>query len=194
MTRLRQAENGGIAQVDCVLPQCVESYDVMAQRQLYSGGVSKKERGKKEDRGGREQWDGARIREIRDDRKLSQDELAEAARVSAGDISRHERNDIKSNPSVDSLVRIALALHVPMHVLFQPVGSPIPRPDQERRSVESSGEDSPLLERLVKTLDAEYEGEDSWRGDVLKAVAALNRALRRADPAPSTGTAGKTRS
>lgn len=124
MTRNCQAENE-VNDVDRRrLPQVTESYDVAGFRRLYSGGVAKRT-GQKERQGGRELWDGKRIREVREERKLSRPQLAEASGVNEDDIGRHERNDPASNPSMDTLVRLALALKVRPGVLLEPTGTQI---------------------------------------------------------------------
>jgi len=64
--------------------------------------------------------------EIRLARGFSQDALARAARISRGDVSRHERNHASSNPSLDVLLRLASALNVPATTLFECPGAPIP--------------------------------------------------------------------
>ena len=141
------------------MSQDAESYDVRARARLYSRGVAKrKERRSKHV--GRELWDAARIREIREDRRLSQGELASLSSVSMSEISRHERNASASNPTIDVLVRIALALEVPIDSLFDPVGAPIPRSKEWRRvQIVDTGGGARLEDRLselflyLKTLD-----------------------------------------
>jgi len=73
----------------------------------------------------RDLW-STRLREIRIARGFSQDALARAAGIARGDVSRHERNHRASNPSLDILLRLASALHVPAAALFEIPGSPIP--------------------------------------------------------------------
>lgn len=178
------------------LPQRVESYDVTTHARLYSATVAKKS-GRKVPTVGRDLWDGKRIREIREARGLSQDDLSGLTGVSKGDISRHERNDDASNPSVAALIRIALALKVPPTTLFEPVGVPFPRPGKDPVDVGRPSDSVPALEQLrLAQLEAEAPAEDNTRGDihraqhalaaaqdaVAKAGAALNRALRRTDP------------
>lgn len=143
---------------------------------------------------GRELWDGGRIREIREARGHSQDKLSDLTGVSKGDISRHERNDEKSNPSVAALVRIALALHVPMTALFESVGSFIPRSEGETghagSAVGNTGGGAGLADSLGRAL-REYEQTGQipkdWRGDVLVAIFALTRALQRPESAADAG-------
>lgn len=59
---------------------------------------------------------GARIRNIRLSKKLTQEKLAEAADLSSSYISRVENGD--SAPSLDSLYHIALAMNVGIEVLI----------------------------------------------------------------------------
>jgi len=54
-------------------------------------------------------------------------------------------------------------------------------------------ERSAVLDQLLREIDIEAPADDSWRGDVLKALAALTRALRRADTRAVTGEAAKAR-
>jgi transcriptional regulator with XRE-family HTH domain len=148
----------------------------------------------------RRRWDGRRIREVREARGVSQKTLAEASGLSEGDISRHERNDEKSNPSVDSLVRLSTALHVPTATLLEPVGTPIPRPDEESGDAQGQPttrrprQDHPILQAQIDKLDMEMPAEHTWRGDVLKAIGVLDRALRRPDPGSIAPPITKTRS
>jgi transcriptional regulator with XRE-family HTH domain len=66
-----------------------------------------------------------------------------------------------------------------------------PRPKESGRVERPEGD--PLFAALAQgltELDANTPAEDSWRGDILKAIAVLNRALRRGGaagepPAPS---------
>jgi transcriptional regulator with XRE-family HTH domain len=139
-------------------------------------------------------WDGSRLAEIREARGYSQPDLAEKSGVSVGDISRHETNSAKSNPAIATLGRLAVALRVPLDCLFQPVGSRVPRPEETGHAEADKGrtiERSALYEAAIAALDVEMPAEDTWRGDVLKAIAALNRALRRPDPGASTQPAAK---
>lgn len=161
---------------------------LLTESRLYSPQVAKT---RTERKGGRELWDGQRIREIREFRRLSQQALADAAGTSKGDVSRHERNDPTSNPSVDVLARIADALSVPVFTLLEAVGSPIPEKATATRDERQHGAGGgvPALERIILgDLDRDAPAEDSTRGDILRAqhalasaTAALNRALRRAD-------------
>lgn len=60
---------------------------------------------------------GARLRAVRDERKLSQRELAQRAGVSTNAISLIERDE--NSPSVATLQNLASALHVKMSYFFE---------------------------------------------------------------------------
>lgn len=131
---------------------------------------------------GRNLWDGARLRELREARGLTQGDLGGAAGIGAAEISRHERNDESSNPTIAVLARLARALSMPLAVLFEPVGSAIPRPEEsghyeDRQRRQDQG--NQFLATILAHVDEETPAEDTVRGDILKAVAVLNRALRR---------------
>lgn len=90
-------------------------------------------------------------------------------------------------PQIDTLERIANAMGLTLAQLVAEA-----RPEEPiRDAVESH----PLLEALLRQLDAaEPVAEDSWRGDVLQAIAVLTRALRRPDAAgPVARTPGAPR-
>jgi transcriptional regulator with XRE-family HTH domain len=74
---------------------------------------------------GRKAWDGARLREIRIFRGMSQADLAAMSRIGKSEISRHERNAPASNPTIAAMGRLSIALDVELSTLFQPVGAPI---------------------------------------------------------------------
>lgn len=188
---IRQAKSAQYVELFCADAQVVEPQTVTTQRRVYSQRVSHRI----ERKGGRELWDGARIKEIREERRLSQKEVAALAGSTDGEISRHERNAPNSNPAVDVLVRISRALDVPLPCLFEPVGTPIPRPDEGEAGhadADDRSQGSALLERVLHQLDSETPAEDSWRGDVLKAVAALNRALRRTNTDDGAATSDRS--
>jgi hypothetical protein len=116
------------------------------------------------------------------------------SRINKSDVSRHETNNDSSNPTVETLGDLSIALDVPIAALLEPVGSPIPRPSKEspdarEMDARPDGEESTVadyLGRLLQSLDSEVQAEDSVRGDILQAIAVLNRALRRpgTDAAP----------
>lgn len=71
-------------------------------------------------------WDGERLREVRRVVDISQVELDEKSGVSNTEISRYETNSPDSNPTVETLAKLAIALGVPVYALLMPVGFPIP--------------------------------------------------------------------
>lgn len=118
--------------------------------------------------------------------------LAKVARDAGMDSPQLDRlrKGENDNPTVAVLTRIADALGVPLAALFT-------RPEKDARHG-MGGERNPILDRrfaeLLGALDVEVPAPDSWRGDILKALAALNRALRREDTAgESEQRATKTR-
>ncbi len=169
-------------------PQVVESYDDRRRGRLYSRRVAKPRRA------GRVTWDGARLKEIREARGLSQGELSEESGVSPSELSRHERNATDSNPTVDVLARLAAALHVPLSSIVDAVGAYIPRPEEKAGREHAGNQRNAILEKryaeLSAGVDIDFPAEDSVEGDIHKALAVLNRALRRpqrsATEAPET--------
>jgi transcriptional regulator with XRE-family HTH domain len=123
---------------------------------------------------------GAQLREWRFRRRLSQDKLGELIGSDGPRIHRLEKGE--ENPTLETLDKLANALDID-------VGSFLiePRPEQEtgRESAGERREGSSVLDAVLARLDEEFPAEDSWQGDVHKAIAALNRALRRP---PATGT------
>lgn len=77
-------------------------------------------------------------------------------------------------PQVNTLAKIALACGRELEDIFT-------RPESAGHETQARVERDSLLDVALARLDAETPAEDSWRGDILKAVAALNRALRRPD-------------
>ena len=63
---------------------------------------------------------GAQVRALRAARGLTQDELADAASVPQGNISRLERGDVR-DVLVSTLLDLAKALHVDAMALLQPL-------------------------------------------------------------------------
>jgi transcriptional regulator with XRE-family HTH domain len=57
---------------------------------------------------------------------LSQDEVARAAAMTRGALSRHERSHPQSNPSLNQVIRLASALDVPVSALFDCPGTAVP--------------------------------------------------------------------
>jgi transcriptional regulator with XRE-family HTH domain len=107
--------------------------------------------------------------------RLTLDELADRSKLNRGTI--HRILDDKTNePSFNTVVKLAAAFGPDVtHEMARLIN---PRPDQESGHAERRA-GSPVLEALLAHLDEEAPAEDSVRGDILKAIAALNRALRR---------------
>jgi transcriptional regulator with XRE-family HTH domain len=110
----------------------------------------------------------------------TQGALASKAKIDPSKLSRIE-NDKPVNLTLKTLERLAKTLKVSTGELFAT------RPEGASGHVERPHQHLAVLENLTAELDAEAPAEDTWRGDVLKAIAALNRALRRG---PDSGTAG----
>lgn len=81
---------------------------------------------------------GQRIKTVRKLARLTQERLAEKADLSVHYLSRIETG--RATPTLDSLERIAVALHVPIGELFRP-----PEAQQERQA---------LLQQLTTYLKA----------------------------------------
>lgn len=69
---------------------------------------------------------GAQVRALRAARGLTQDELAQAASVPQGNISRLERGDVR-DVLVSTLLDLAKALHVDAMTLLQPLATSKPK-------------------------------------------------------------------
>jgi len=111
---------------------------------------------------------GRRIRQLRGNRTLK--EINSKARIGISKLSKLERGE-ERNPRYHTLERVARGLEVPLASLFED-----PRPEGAERA---QSEGSPILSALLARLDSEAPAEDSIQGDILKALAALTRALRR---------------
>lgn len=129
---------------------------------------------------------GDRIKEIRNGKGLTQETLADLVVERGGAMDRYRLSKIETgendNPELDTLRLIAEALDVDIGEIFI-----LPRPELEAGHGEQPRQYFAVLENLVAELDAQVPAEDTWRGDVLKAIAALNRALRRG---PDSGAVG----
>lgn len=90
---------------------------------------------------------GARIRELRKGRGLSQDQLAEVIGIDQKHMSRIELG--KSYPSLDRLMRIAEALQVPLPSLFEFMHLESPETQTQTQSIEE----------MLKGLDDEARGK-----------------------------------
>ena len=86
---------------------------------------------------------GARIKELRKTRDLSQENLAELIGVEPKHISRLEVG--KSYPTLDRLERIAMALNVPLKTFF------------DFMHLNDSGDRAKNIDVLVKELDDDYQ-------------------------------------
>lgn len=86
---------------------------------------------------------GARIKELRKSRNLSQEALAEVIEVEPRHLSRIEVG--KSYPSLDRLERISKALDVPLKDFF------------EFMHLEESADRAQDIEKMVKELDEDYQ-------------------------------------
>ena len=75
---------------------------------------------------------GAQVRALRAARGLTQDELAQAASVPQGNISRLERGDVR-DVLVSTLLDLAKALHVDAMTLLQPLAAAKPKPTGKRQ-------------------------------------------------------------
>lgn len=117
---------------------------------------------------------GDRIRDWRLRRRFTQDVLGEKIGSDGSRVGRLEKGT--ENPTLETLDKLAVALKVDVAEFF------VARPGESTgHAAELSGSNLGVLETLLAAVDAEAPAEDSWRGDVLKAVATLNRALRRPD-------------
>lgn len=107
-------------------------------------------------------------------------ELADAAEMPSSQLQRMS-NGVNKNPGIQTLQRVATAMGMTVEELIS-----APRPEESGHA-QKRGRNPVLEERfasILEAFDVEVPAEDTWRGDVLKAIAALNRALRR----PDTGT------
>lgn len=100
-------------------------------------------------------------------------EVADAAEMTSSQLQKIA-NGTNANPGVATLARIAAAIELTLPELMSG-----PRPEKESGHAERRTEGNPILAGLLAKLDTEAPAEDSVRGDILKAIAALNRALRR---------------
>jgi transcriptional regulator with XRE-family HTH domain len=93
---------------------------------------------------------GERIRSARRDR-YTQGELAARAGVSTGLVSQIERG--KGNPSLETIVRLATALEIPLADFFEgPTGTPrmlVTKPDRMRLEFPSEGREGLVWELLT---------------------------------------------
>lgn len=117
---------------------------------------------------------GERLRTLRQQRRLSQKALGEMVGSDGPRIHRIEKG--LENPTLETLDKLARALVVDITDVF---GA---RPEAEAGHATDRAaavHDHPRLERLIASVDSDFPAEDSVEGDIHKAIAALNRALRR---------------
>jgi len=133
---------------------------------------------------------GKKIVELREAAGFkTQGALATAARMDPSKVSKLE-NDKAVNLTLKTIERLATTLKVNPGELFEDT-----RPGEPGHgdTAAAADERNSILEHQLEALDVEVPAEDSWRGDVLKAVAVLNRALRRPDTGTATETTSKAR-
>lgn len=93
---------------------------------------------------------GQALRSAREERKLTQDALADAADVSKKYISNIERG--KSNPSYDILYRLVSALHISADTLFEDIENSCFSEEEKLLSNyrRCPNKDKPLLQIMTK--------------------------------------------
>jgi transcriptional regulator with XRE-family HTH domain len=91
---------------------------------------------------------GDRIRELREQIRLTQGQLAQTSSVSQGYLSQLENGEVK-NPSAAVLLRVAQAMHVDPDELFEAAGYPTVRTLRELYQGYESTIDSDLLRYLA---------------------------------------------
>lgn len=126
---------------------------------------------------------GERLREWRSRRNLSGQALGDKIGADSSRISRLEKGT--ENPTLDTLDKLAAALDVDVSVLLEP------RPE-ESGHVAGGSDGSEILAAYLARIDEEAPAEDSWRGDVIQAIAVLTRALRRPAPGEPASPPAKT--
>ena len=121
---------------------------------------------------------GAWIKEWRLKREMSQEVLGEKAGTDGPRIGRLEKGT--ENPTVETLDKLTAALEIDLSHLTAP--RPEEGADDEQAEVGTDRNRARVaryLRSLVDAVDVEFPAQDNWQGDVHKAIAALNRALRR---------------
>ncbi len=91
---------------------------------------------------------GDRIRKLRDQRELTQGQLAQGSSVSQGYLSQLENGEVK-NPSAAVLLRVAQAVNVDPDELFEAAGYPTVRTLRETYQRYESTIDDELLSYLA---------------------------------------------
>src|SRR5229473_7143839 len=105
---------------------------------------------------------GDRLREMREEKKLSQGEIEKRTGLFRSYISRIEHNH--SVPTIESLEKMARALEVPLYQLFydgeEPPKPPIlPTRKSDENAWGSSGKDERFLSRLRRLLGRASDGD-----------------------------------
>lgn len=92
----------------------------------------------------------------------------------------------KVDPRWSSVEKIAKGLGVS---LAEFLDGP-PRPEEDAGHGEGPQREAfAILAQLVADVDATTQGDNTWRGDIFRAIAVLHRALQRADDTRATGGA-----
>lgn len=113
---------------------------------------------------------------------MTQEQLAAVTGQNGSYISRIE-NGKEKNPGLSAYTRIADALKVDVGEILTSRGEQ--ESTRETPKVGAIKGDAQLEGRLLAALDSDFPVEPTWRGDVLQAIAALSRALRRDYPSTS---------
>ena len=108
----------------------------------------------------------------------SQVAVARAAGMNAGKLNEIVKGKTargkRPDPQFSTVEKIAKGFGISVLALLEG-----PRPEDDTGHAQRSVQTHSGLQRLLDAVDAEFPAEDSWQGDIHKAVAALNRALRR---------------
>lgn len=111
---------------------------------------------------------GQRIRQLRSDRQMSQEELAFKAGISPAHLGQIER--ATKNPTIDTISRIASALSVPITELFSDDNAPVTSPNATIEKINI------YLEKMT---------EDQQR-DLLRIVRIFTKYSKRYSPYPES--------
>lgn len=111
---------------------------------------------------------GQRIRELRTDRQMSQEELAFKAGISPAHLGQIER--ATKNPTIDTISRIASALSVPITELFSDDTAPVTSPNATIEKINI------YLEKMT---------EDQQR-DLLRIVRIFTKYSKKCSPYPES--------
>jgi transcriptional regulator with XRE-family HTH domain len=105
---------------------------------------------------------GDRLREMREEKRLSQGDIEKRTGLFRSYISRIEHNH--SVPTIESLEKMARALEVPLYQLFydgeEPPKPPIlPKRKSDENAWGSSGKDGRFLSKLRRLLGKSSDGD-----------------------------------